>query len=248
MPDIMAMEDALRVCADNWRIFEADRWARGLAGLLAGFEVAADASEEQFVAAVRAHIAEAENAPKVRDLLDRLKQIRAAGGGARRAATATGTGTATTCGECADGWIESQIVERCRDGVERRRKPALVACSNCRGGATRAELVRSWERLVEDGGGRLVDVEWGAPLLRRSIPATGTATATTGGMRFEPEPERLDQHRAERERRKKWAAEELEAQQRVDGADPALRELLRRDQADLAQAYDQGRPPRRVRA
>jgi hypothetical protein len=243
MLDRYAVVDGLMMCASNWRIFNAEQWAGDLAALLLGYEVVAEAEPEQFGAAIRAHIAEADSAPKVRDIIDRLKQIRAAGSGPKRAAT--GTGTATTCGECADGWIESQIVERCADGVERRRKPALVACPACRGGASRTELVRSWERLIEDGGGRLVDVEWGAPLLRRAV--TGTATATPG-FGFTPEPERLDVHRAERERRKKWAAEELEAQQRVDGADPALRELLRRDQADLAQAYDQGRPPRRVRA
>lgn len=241
MPDPMAMEDALLICGDNWRIFDVDKWARGLAGLLAGFEVAADSSAEEFSAAIRAHVAEGEAAPKVKDILERLKQIRAAGGGARRAATGTATAGAT-CGECADGWIECQIVERCRDGVERRRKPALVGCSRCRGAASRTELVRAWERLIEDGGGRLVDVEWGAPLLRRAVTATAAAPA---GFGFTPEPERLDVHRAERERRRRWAEEELAEEQRAAGVDPALREMLKRDRADLLQAHDAGRPARR---
>jgi len=191
---------ALSLCADNWSMRDAEAWGERLADLLLTYEAVQHADGEAILSAVRAHIAEADRPPRAKDLLERIKVSRA---------SSPRASSGSACSECADGWIECQILERCRDGVERKRKPLLVQCWSCRGGAGRGALVRGWEGLIRDGGGALVGVEWGAPLLRReAVPVSGSS----GGWGYTPNPEQHDPHRAERERRRQWAAEQLEAE------------------------------------
>lgn len=208
MPEAKVMEEMLLLCGDNWRIYNAEQWAYGLATLLSGFDVAAGASEEEFGAAVRAHIAEGDNAPKAKDILERLKLARAS----RTSSSRKGENPSrAACPDCnGGGWIESQILELCRDGVERRRKPALVRCWGCMGGEGREQLRRGWAGLIESGGGQIVEIAWGSPMLHRE--AAAPVDPSTLHLRYTPNPEQHDPHRAERERTRKWAAEQLEAE------------------------------------
>lgn len=188
----------LAECADNWS--KDQDWIEGMADRLLGYQVMRDADPEALLGAIQDCMATMDRAPRVKDILERIK--------VSRAPRASSGSSGSACSECADGWIECQLRERCRDGVERLRKPLLVQCWFCRGGAGRGALVRGWEGLIRDGGGALVAVDWGAPLLRReAAPVSGSS----GGWGYTPNPEQHDPHRAERERRRQWAAEQLEA-------------------------------------